>query len=176
MATPSAHGAASSCQFVNRAALDLIKFSEGFVSVSYPDPVGMPTAGYGHQCRERDCREISALLPLSYASAHQLLVADITRFTKALASYIDSSVTLNDNQWGALVSWAFNVGTESVRNSTLLMRINQHENLGKIVAEELPKWDRVGNTVLPGLVSRRAAEVALFNRPSNRTAHPLCLC
>lgn len=84
-------------------------------------------------------------------------------------------VTLNDNQYGALVSWAFNVGCGNVASSTLLKRLNAGgEDPNVIAAEELPLW-KYGNggVVLPGLERRRADEVKLFRTASNVPALPV---
>lgn len=84
-------------------------------------------------------------------------------------------VTLNDNQYGALVSWAFNVGCGNVQTSTLLQRLNAGgEDPNVIAAEELPRWRfGDGGVEYPGLVRRRAAEVALFQTASGVPALPV---
>ncbi|KAJ2767391.1 hypothetical protein IWQ57_003966 [Coemansia nantahalensis] len=165
----------SSCTFINSRALDLLKFSEGFVPLPAPDQVGAPTAGYGHQCRSPGCGEIAAWLPLTRQSAHQLLLRDIVPFARALAADISADVLLNDNQWGALVSWAYNVGSTAARESALVHRLNRGEDPQAVIAAELPAWDHVGQGQrLLGLTVRRAAEVTLFNRPSALIAHPYC--
>ncbi|KAJ2386933.1 hypothetical protein GGI05_004231, partial [Coemansia sp. RSA 2603] len=148
----------------------LIKQLEGFVSHPSPDPVGVPTVGYGHQCRQPGCTEITQRLPLSPEDADLLLRQDIGSYVAALEMAVDSRVTMNDNQWGALVSWAYNVGTESVRHSELVRRLNQGLNPETIVRQELPKWVSVNNIRLPGLVKRRAEEINLFLKtPSTRS-------
>ncbi|KAJ2450235.1 hypothetical protein EV183_004427 [Coemansia sp. RSA 2336] len=152
--------------------MDLIKDSEGLVYTPQPDPLGVPTVGYGHQCRKPRCSEISRWLPLSASSAHQLLVLDILPFTQSLSRLVSSNVTLNDNQWGALVSWAFNVGSESVRLSELLRRLNAGDDPRAVVESELPRWDVGGGQKLPGLVHRRRREIELFNLPAHYMAHP----
>ncbi|KAJ2538445.1 hypothetical protein GGF49_005912, partial [Coemansia sp. RSA 1853] len=144
---------------VNQATLELIKFSEGFVPMPAPDQVGMATVGYGHQCQQPRCSEISQWLPLTPFTAQKLLLLDIVPFSEALATYLRYPDRLNNNQWGALVSWAYNVGTESVRMSKLVKRINNGENPSMVVAAELPQWDYAGGQRLLGLTRRRAAEL-----------------
>ena len=85
-----------------------------------------------------------------------------------------SNVVLNANQYGALVSWAFNVGGGNVGSSTLLRRLNAGESPNTVIAEELPKWNKAGGSVLPGLVRRRAAEVALAQTATSVRALPAC--
>lgn len=82
------------------------------------------------------------------------------------------AVRLNANQYGALVSWAFNVGCGAARTSSLIQRLNANQNPNTVAAEELPKWRNGGGVVLPGLVRRRAAEVRLHQTPTNVPALP----
>lgn len=89
-----------------------------------------------------------------------------------ITSDISSSVKLNPNQYGALVSWAFNVGCGNAGSSTLIRELNAGDNADDVASTELPKWDQGSNGVLPGLVRRRAAEVALFKTAASGQAHP----
>ncbi|KAJ1720325.1 hypothetical protein LPJ53_005036 [Coemansia erecta] len=164
----------ASCSSVNGAAIDLIKSFEGFVPSPKPDPIGLPTVGYGHLCKKPKCTEVPYSFPLSTANADVLLKSDIIPFTNCLDSAINNSVKLNANQWGALVSWTFNVGCGNVKSSSLVKRLNSGQNPNTVAAEELPKWNKGGGKVLPGLVRRRAAEVKLFQTPSSAQAHPSC--
>jgi GH24 family phage-related lysozyme (muramidase) len=66
------------------------------------------------------------------------------------------------NRIAALVSWAYNVGLGAVEESTLRRRILAGEDPAKVVAEELPRWNKADGQPLEGLARRRAAEVALF--------------
>jgi lysozyme len=95
-------------------------------------------------------------------------------FQNCVYDDIKLSVRLNDNQYGALVSWAFNVGCGNVESSTLLKRLNNGENPDQVVEEELPKWNHAGGKVEPGLTRRRAAEVQQFKTASGVIAHPAC--
>lgn len=161
------------CTGVNAATLSLIKSFEGFVPSPAPDPIGLPTVGYGHLCQTSGCSEAGPF-PLTEARATALLNADIPRYTRCLADYISNTVILNDNQFGALASWTFNVGCGNVQTSTLVSRLNGGQNPNTVAAEELPRWNKAGGSVLPGLTRRRAAEVTLFQTGSSRQAHPSC--
>uniref|UniRef100_A0A8H7XNQ1 Glycoside hydrolase family 24 protein n=1 Tax=Psilocybe cubensis TaxID=181762 RepID=A0A8H7XNQ1_PSICU len=166
--------ATSSCAppAVNAATLALIKQFEGFVASPAPDPIGLPTVGYGHLCQTTNCGEVPFAFPLTQAQATSLLNTDLKTFTACLTSDISNEVILNDNQFGALSSWAFNEGCGNVGSSTLISRLNVGQDPDTVAAQELPKWDIAGGSVLPGLVTRRAAEVKLFQTPSNVIAHP----
>lgn len=85
---------------------------------------------------------------------------------------IASSVTLNPNQYGALVSWAFNVGCGAAQNSTLVREINEGQDPNAVATVELPRWNHGDNGVLPGLTRRRQAEVVLFTTPASGVALP----
>jgi len=159
---------------VNDTTLSLIKQFEGFVPRPRPDPIGLPTVGYGHRCRRPNCAEVPFAFPLTQAQATTLLNSDLKTFEDCIKNDLGKSVRLNDNQYGALVSWAFNVGCGNVKNSSLVRRLNAGENPNTVAAQELPKWNKGGGRVLPGLVKRRAAEVKLFQTASNVNALPPC--
>lgn len=157
---------------VNAEVLAHIKLSEGFVRSPAPDPIGLPTVGYGHLCQTTGCAEVPYSFPLTEATATSLLVSDLRTFQNCIARDIVDSVRLNANQYGALVSWAFNVGCGNSGSSTLIRRLNNGETPNTVAEQELPKWNKAGGDVLPGLVTRRAKEVALFKTSSNVIAHP----
>ena len=79
---------------------------------------------------------------------------------------------LNPNQYGALISWAFNVGCGNEASSTLVRHLNNGEDPNVVASEELPRWNRGDNGELPGLTRRRAAEVELFTTVVDGIAHP----
>jgi lysozyme len=83
-------------------------------------------------------------------------------------------VRLNANQYGALVSWCFNVGSANVESSSLLQRLNANEAPATVIAQELPKWNKAGGQVLAGLTRRRAAEVSLAQTATSVRALPAC--
>ena len=69
-------------------------------------------------------------------------------------------VPLEQNQFDALISWTFNLGTGALSSSTLLKVLND-ENYGG-VPEQIKRWNMAGGKVLDGLVRRREAEALLF--------------
>jgi lysozyme len=70
-------------------------------------------------------------------------------------------VTLNANQYGAVVSWSFNAGCNAARSSQLLRRLNAGERPSVVLPEELIKWINDNNGPVEGLRRRRRAEIAL---------------
>jgi len=157
---------------VNSATISLIKQYEGFVPSPAPDPIGLPTVGYGHLCQTTNCGEVPYSFPLTTSTASSLLNTDLKTYESCITKDISNTVKLNANQYGALVSWAFNEGCGAAGSSTLIKRLNAGENPNTVAAQELPKWNVAGGQVLPGLVKRRAAEVTLFQTASSVIAHP----
>lgn len=157
---------------INAATVKLIKNFEGFVRSPKPDPIGLPTVGYGHLCKKKGCAEVKYKFPLTEATAAALLQDDVKTFTKCISAAIKDSVKLNDNQFGALTSWAFNVGCGAIQSSTLVKRLNKGENPNTVASQELIRWNKAGGRVLEGLTRRRKAEIKLFKTPSKIIAHP----
>ena len=134
----------------------MIREFEGCRLTSYPDPAsgGDPwTVGIGHTGPE-----VVPGYEITQAVANQLLRDDLDRFEKGISDQIN--VPLDQFEFDALVSWAFNCGLGATADSTLRRRLNAGENKPTVFAEELPRWTSGG---MPGLVRRREAEVKLAN-------------
>ncbi|KAF1816053.1 lysozyme, partial [Eremomyces bilateralis CBS 781.70] len=162
------------CQYegINTAGLTLIKRWEGLVCAPAPDPIGLPTVGYGHLCEIENCGEVEYKFPLTADSADKLLRDDLVTYKQCLSTMLNDTVILNKNQYGALVSFTLNMGCGQMQNSTLVDRLNAGEEPVKVASEELPRWVYAGGDVLPGLVKRRADEVRLFKIPEKQIGHP----
>ncbi|KAK5996549.1 Putative N(4)-(beta-N-acetylglucosaminyl)-L-asparaginase [Cladobotryum mycophilum] len=158
---------------VNGATLNLIKQYEGFVPSPKPDPVGYPTVGYGHKCQNKGCSEVPFKFPLTQDTATQLLARDVVGFQQCITLATADPVRLNANQYGALVSWSFNVGCGAAKTSSLIKRLNGGQDPNTVLSQELPLWNKGGGKVLPGLVKRRAAEVALAKTATSVGALPV---
>lgn len=134
-------------------AINLVKFYEGLKLSRYFCPSGKLTIGYGHTGKGTRKAFISKL------EAEELLNQDLLLFQKVVRDNV--KVPLTTSQFGALVSFSFNVGEGSFRRSTLLKLLNQKKYSS--VPSELLKWTRDSRKrVLPGLVKRRKAESVLF--------------
>ncbi|KAJ6559442.1 lysozyme [Mycena vulgaris] len=159
---------------INQAAFNLVKTFEGFRASPYIDPTGNPTVGYGHLCHKKGCTDVPYHFPLSNANAEALLRGDLETAQNCITLKTAPRVKLNDNQYGALVSWAFNEGCGQVATSTLLKRLNQGENPNTVIKEELPKWNIGNGHPIAGLTRRRAAELKLALTPSKKQVIPAC--
>lgn len=137
---------------ISQEGVDLIKSWEGCRLKAYRCPAGVWTIGYGHTHSAMDG------LRITYDRAEELLKQDLQRFEKAITTLV--KVPLTQNHFDALVSFAYNVGIEAFRNSTLLKLLNQKNYL--LAADQFDRWTKVGKKTLPGLVSRRAEEKKLF--------------
>jgi lysozyme len=140
---------------INRAGLDLIKSFEGLRCNAYKCPAGVWTIGYGHTLNVVRGQIIDVI------TAEQLLKQDLQRFERAVDRLI--TVPLTDNQFSALVSFAFNCGETALSASTLRRKLNSGDYLGASL--EFLRWTRANGKVLPGLVRRRNAEKQLFLKP-----------
>ena len=133
----------------------LIKQYEGLRLTTYKDAVGIPTIGYGHvetPIPPGGTRTITA------EDAEQILREDLQRFEHDVNNMLTVEVT--QNQFDALVSFAFNLGPANLKSSTLLRKVNSGDFNG--AAEEFLKWNHAGGQVLAGLTARRNAEKNLF--------------
>lgn len=139
--------------------LDLIKEFEGFVSTTYLCPAKIPTIGYGHTDKvDGKPLDINNKIIISRQKAEELLEEDVKSFELLVKKYI--TVPLTQNQFDALVSFTYNLGGESLRNSTLRKVLNQNNYLE--VPQQLKRWVYSGERKLEGLIRRRQAEVNLW--------------
>ena len=129
----------------------MIREFEGCRLQTYLCPAGIPTACVGHTGPDVQMGQT-----YTQAECDALLAADLERFEKGISEQID--VPLKQEQYDALVSWAFNCGLGATGDSTLRRRLNAGEDVNKAISEELPRWTSGG---MPGLIRRRDAEVRL---------------
>lgn len=139
----------------SQVGVDLIKSFEGFRSQAYVCPAGVWTIGYGHT--GPDVKPDSRL---ERQRAEILLRKDLVRFEDAVKRLV--KIKLNQNQFDALVSFAYNLGAGALEESTLLKRLNAGERPCDVAKEEMPRWNKANGKPLSGLTRRRLAEVELF--------------
>lgn len=142
----------------------------------YLCPAGYWTIGWGHVVRDAEGRMLKGAAAAGHAKAvypsgitleeaRVLLDDDIRALLPTLEAAIHVSV--NDNQFCALVSFVFNIGIGAFKRASLLRKLNAGDHAA--VPEELMRWVRAGGKVLAGLKRRRAAEARLWLMPSLTT-------
>jgi lysozyme len=144
---------------ISRAAIELIKRFEGYRAKAARLADGHWTIGYGHTLTAREGAEVSE------RDAEALLLYDLIA-----VAHLVNEVTyapLTQNQFDALCCFAFNIGLDNFRRSSVLRRINEGQLLQAACAMELwRKADFEGERiVIDALVRRRAAEKTLFLTP-----------
>lgn len=140
---------------ISQNGIKLIKQFEGCELTAYRDVVGVWTIGYGHTGDVKEGETITQ------AQADEILANDLKTYVAGVNNLV--KVSINQNQFDALVSFAFNLGVSALGMSTLLQDINAHNF--QAAAGEFGHWNHAGGQVVAGLTARRAAEAALFEKP-----------
>jgi lysozyme len=133
--------------------LEPVKGRPGYFK-PYVDPVGVLTIGYGHTNHHEP--KFTTATVWSQQQCDAALAGDMATFEAHVSKY--AKVALNQNEFDALVSWAYNTGGPVT--ASLWRKLNAGDRAS--VPKELAKWNRGGGKVLNGLVRRRAAEAQLF--------------
>ena len=137
-------------------AIDLIKQFEGFRSESYQDTVGVWTIGYG--TTRINGQPVTAGMTITQQQALELVQQEVNKLTRQINIIV--AVPINDNQLNALVDFAYNLGFNALKTSTLIRKLNAGDYNG--AADQFDRWVYAGGKILPGLVRRREAEKQLF--------------
>ena len=137
---------------IGRTGIALIKSFESLRLEAYRCPAGVWTIGYGHTAGVRQGAVVDEL------RAEYLLAEDLKKFEDAVSRDCHG---LNQNQFDALVSFSFNVGTGNFRKSTLLKCVKANPG-NQNIRYEFSRWNKANGTVLAGLVRRRKAEADLY--------------
>lgn len=146
-------------------AVEIIKHFEGFVPHTYTDTVGVPSIGYGTTAAAGVGIVPVPGMEISERQAEKYLVAALEKFAKKIEPHIKAE--MNENEWAAFLSLAYNIGPFAFSTSTALRRFNEGDKLG--AADAILWFNKAGSRTLRGLVRRRHAERALFLRPVERT-------
>jgi len=144
---------------ITQEGLDLICRFEGFSANIYICPAGYPTIGYGHVVKKYEMEKFKA--GIYEDTAMVLLKTDVQIAEQAVLLFI--KVPLTDNQFNALVSFTYNLGSGALQRSTLRHKVNAEDHHD--VPDEFKKWVWGGSRKLPGLIKRRAAEANLYINP-----------
>lgn len=149
------------------SAVEIVARWEGFEPVAYLCPARIPTIGYGHTktVKSSDVGKRS----IGESEARDLLAQDMLVAADALSRVLGGYVEdLNDNQYAALLSFAFNVGASP---DWTIWKVIRGGRLGDVPAQ-LERFVFAGGKRLKGLENRRADEIALWNAPVAASAAP----
>ncbi|RYE00934.1 MAG: lysozyme [Sphingobacteriales bacterium] len=143
--------------------MDFIKSHEGFKLTAYQDSAGIWTIGYGSILYE-DRSKVKPGDNITPDRAETLLAMEVEEKSESVKRMIQNP-QLNQNQFDALVSFAYNVGTEALRSSTLLKRVNANPS-DPSIREAFLMWNKAhvdGKLVeIDGLTKRRDEEADLY--------------
>lgn len=146
---------------ISPRGIDLICAFEGFRLKAYDDGIGVWTIGFGTtvypnrvKVKKGDC--------CTEAQAKSYMAYDLKQFERAINSAV--TVHINQNQFDALVSLAYNIGTGAFEKSTLLKKLNCADE--RAAADQFDVWVNAGGKRIQGLVNRRKIEKELFEKPS----------
>ena len=138
---------------IGQAGLALIKQFEGCRLTAYQCSAGVWTIGYGHTAG------VHKGMKITQAQAEEYLKHDVAKFEKYVnnPSYVPFTDKLNQNQFDALVSFAFNLGQGNVKKLCTGRVMNQ-------IPSAMQQYCKAAGKTLPGLQRRRKAEAALYNK------------
>jgi lysozyme len=143
---------------LNQAGIKLMHDFEGCKLTAYLCPANVATIGYGNTYYE-DGKPVKLGDTITQERANELFNMIAEDFAKRVRTLL--RVTINENQFSALVSFAYNAGVANLNKSTLLKKVNANPIDPTIDAEFL-KWNKANGQVLAGLTRRRQAESKLY--------------
>lgn len=143
---------------INEKGKTLIKTYEGLKLKAYKCSAGVPTIGYGATFYENGTK-VKMTDVITKERAEQLFDYHSKLFADKVAKVVP---VLTDNQFSALVSFAYNVGIGALKSSTLLKKVKANP-LDLSIESEFMKWNKAGGKVIKGLTTRRNAEWELYN-------------
>jgi lysozyme len=141
---------------ISEKGLQLIMKYEGFRGEAYLCPAKVWTIGWG--TTRIDGKSVTRGMVASKEQAREYLLADVSVFEHAVLSLV--KVSISQEMFDALVSFAYNVGSGNLSSSTLLKLLNSKE-YEKVPAQFL-RWSKAAGKVLPGLLKRRREEAEMF--------------
>ena len=154
---------------VSKRVIEMVQHHEGVRLKPYRCPARLWTVGVGHVIVPEHAKvpfeqRLALQLPaawnrsLSMEEVNAILQKDLERFETGVARLCPAG--LNDGRFGALVSFAFNVGLGNLQRSSVRMKHNRGDYAG--AADAFLMWNKAAGKVLPGLVKRRNDERALY--------------
>lgn len=141
--------------------LKLVEQFEGLYLKPYLCPAKVPTIGLGSTYYEDGSKVKMTDAPITKERAYEIFRNTIKKYEQEVDSFTTDAV--NQNQFDALVDFAYNCGSGNLKSSTLLKKVNANPN-DPTIALEFDKWVFAGGKKLNGLIRRRKAESDLYFR------------
>lgn len=142
----------------NKGYLLITKF-EGLSLKPYLCSAKIPTIGYGNTYYPDGKRVTLLDKEITKQQAFDMFKELANRFAKRVDALVTSNI--NQNQFNALVSFAYNVGTGNFASSTLLKKVNRNPN-DLTIKDEFLRWNKAGGKIINGLTNRRNEEADLY--------------
>ncbi len=139
----------------SQTGIELIKQFEGCRLKAYRCAAGVLTIGYGHTAGVKSGQEITR------EQAERFLKEDLLKYENRVKKY-DSIYHWNQNQFDALVSFAYNIGNIDG------LTANGSRNT-EVISQKILSYHKAAGKVLDGLVKRRKAEQLLFLKPVSQS-------
>lgn len=143
----------------SESGIELIKHFEGLRLTAYVCIGGKPTIGYGATYYQ-DGSRVNLGDVITLQRANELLLNILSQFERDVSTLLHG-IPVNQNQFDALVSLAFNIGLESLAQSTLLNKVKSNHN-DTSIAVEFGRWVLASGQIINGLVIRRRKEAELY--------------
>ena len=137
---------------ISQEGLSLIKKFEGCELEAYKCAAGVWTIGYG------STKGVEEGNTITQEEADKLLLDEMEEYEGYINDMV--KVDLKQNEFDALVSWVYNLGSSNLSSSTLLQKLNTKE--WDDVPNQIKRWNKAGGKVLQGLIRRREAEALFF--------------
>jgi lysozyme len=144
---------------ISQNGLDLLKRFEGVRLKPYLCPAGIPTISIGCTYYEDGTKVRMTDPEISQARATEIFLNVLKHYESSVDSFTRDDIT--QNQFDALVSFAYNVGTGALKNSTLLKKVNADPN-DKFIESQFLIWNKVNGVPNKGLTLRRQTESNLY--------------
>lgn len=144
---------------IDANGIKLITDWEGLKLKPYLCSANVPTIGYGSTRYENGTKVKLTDAPITKERAVQLFKNTILSYERDVDAFVRDDI--NQNQFNALVSFAYNLGSTALKNSTLLKRVNSNPN-NPLIANEFRKWIYAEKKIVKGLQNRRNAEVKVY--------------
>lgn len=144
---------------LSKNCIDLIKKFEGFRSEAYQDSVGVWTVGYGSTMWP-DGNKVQPGQKMTMDEAEKVMAWELDRKGKVILSALPTTI-ISQNQYDALLSFAYNLGVGALLKSTLFRKLKLNPD-DETIRAEFMRWVNAGGKPLKGLITRRKAEADLY--------------